>query len=169
MSVDLGLLILRGVVGLLFAAHGAQKVFGAFDGPGMEGHTGFMESLGLEPAGLWAWLSALAELVGGLLFAVGLLTPLAAAALVANMLVAIVLVHGENGLFNSDGGIEFPLTLATVALVVGLVGGGVYSVDAAANVGYPPLLDAGAMVLAFLTAGVAVLLTGGQEEAREAA
>jgi putative oxidoreductase len=128
-TVNIGLLILRIVVGLLFAGHGAQKLFGWFGGRGMVGHTGIMERLGMVPAPFWAWISALAEFLGGLGLVFGLLTPLAAVALLGAMVVAIVKVHWAKGVWNGNGGFEFPLTMATVAFVVGLTGPGVYSLD----------------------------------------
>jgi putative oxidoreductase len=136
-DVNAGLLILRSVVGLLFAGHGAQKLFGWFGGKGLTGHAGFMEMLGMRPARFWAVVSALGEFLGGLGLAVGLLTPLAAVALIGTMLVAIVKVHWAKGLWNGNGGIEFPLTLATVAFVIGLTGPGVYSLDEALRLALP--------------------------------
>ena len=126
---DLAILLLRLVVGLLFFGHGAQKVFGWFGGKGMTGQLAMMERLGLQPARLWAWVNALAELLGGLGLAAGLLTPLAATLVIGSMVVAIIKVHWPNGLWNTNRGIEFPLTLATVAFVVGLTGPGIYSLD----------------------------------------
>lgn len=127
MEIETGLAILRGFVGLLLAVHGMQKVLGWFGGPGMQGWLGAIKSMNLRPPRLWAWLSAGTELFGGLLFAVGILTPLAAAALIVNLLMAISLVHWENGFFNSRGGYEFPLTLAVAAFVIGLTGPGAYA------------------------------------------
>src|SRR2546425_8527160 len=79
MFVDLGLLALRLTLGAVFLAHGAQKAFGAFGGPGFAGATGFIGSLGFRPARLWAGLAVGGELVAGVLFVAGLLTPLAGA------------------------------------------------------------------------------------------
>jgi putative oxidoreductase len=128
-TVNIGLLILRLVVGLLFAGHGVQKLFGWFGGRGMAGHTGILERLNMSPAPFWAWVSALAEFLGGLGLLFGLLTPLAAVALIGTMLVAIVKVHWAKGVWNGNGGFEFPLTMASVAFVVGLTGPGAYSLD----------------------------------------
>jgi len=136
-TVNIGLLILRTVVGLLFAGHGAQKLFGWFGGRGMAGHTGIMERLGMSPALFWAWISALAEFLGGLGLLFGLLTPLAASALIGTMLVAIVKVHWAKGVWNGNGGFEFPLTMASVAFVVGLTGPGFYSLDRAIGLRLP--------------------------------
>lgn len=140
MQIEIGLSVLRWFVGLLLAAHGAQKVFGWFDGPGIQGWEGAMENMGLRPASLWAWLSAGIELLGGLLFALGVLTPIVAGALVVNLLMAIALVHWENGFFNSNGGFEFPLTLAVAALVIGLTGQGTYSLGPQGFVGLDPVV-----------------------------
>ncbi len=93
MLPDFAFLILRLTVGLLFAAHGAQKLFGWFGGGGMKGHTEMIHSLNIRPAPLWAWLSALAEFGGGLCLALGFFTPVAAAILISNMVMAIAKVH----------------------------------------------------------------------------
>ena len=136
-TVNVGLLILRIVVGLLFAGHGAQKLFGWFGGRGMAGHTGSMERLGMSPAPVWAWISALAEFLGGFGLLFGLLTPLAAVGLLGSMIVAIAKVHWPKGVWNANGGFEFPLTMATVAFVVGLTGPGFYSLDRILGVRLP--------------------------------
>jgi putative oxidoreductase len=131
---SLALLLLRLGVGLTFAAHGAQKVFGWWGGPGMEGWEGAMHQMRYRPARTFAVLSAFVELVGGLLLAIGLVTPLAAAALVAQSVVIIGQVHWEHGFFNAQSGIEFPLLLGIGAAAIGLAGPGAYSVDAAAGI-----------------------------------
>src|SRR5215472_2384936 len=97
--VALGLLILRVVIGLTVAAHGAQKLFGWWGGPGMHGWTGAMNHMRIRPAPVWAWVSALAEFGGGLALALGLLTPLPSFAIAGSMLVAIALVHLPKGFF----------------------------------------------------------------------
>jgi putative oxidoreductase len=164
--LDIGLLILRVVVGLVFAGHGSQKLLGWFDGPGMEGTTAMMENLDMHPPRLWAWLNALGEFLGGLGLALGLLTPLAAAALVGTMLVAVVKVHWPN-FWNSDQGIEFPLVMGTVSFVIGLMGAGIYSLDYL--LGLPlqaPLAYAMALLLMLVTVGWA-LTQGGPEDVGE--
>ncbi|MEF3313185.1 DoxX family protein [Paenibacillus sp. GYB004] len=118
------------MTGLLFAGHGAQKLFGWFGGHGLKGTGGFMESLGMRPGLQMAFMAGLLELAGGLLFALGLFTPVAAACIVITMLVAIVKVHGRNGLWVTSGGIEYNLVLIAVALTVAMSGAGAYSLDA---------------------------------------
>lgn len=125
--LSLGLLILRIAVGGIFFAHGSQKLFGWFGGHGMAGHVGFLESLGVRPARPLGTLSALGEFLGGLGVLFGVLTPIAAAALIGSMAVAIIKVHWAKGFFNHDGGFEFPLLLAVTAFVIGLVGPGRYA------------------------------------------
>lgn len=154
-DVNIGLLLLRLVAGLLFAGHGAQKVFGWFGGKGMKGQRAMIERLGLQPVWLWAWVGALGELLGGLGLVAGLLTPLAAAGAIGAMVVAIVKVHWRKGLWNTNGGIEFPLTLATVGFVVGLVGPGVYSLDSALRLALPEPLTYLAALAAMVVAVVA--------------
>jgi putative oxidoreductase len=165
--VDTGLLILRLVVGLVFVGHGAQKLFGWFGGPGMKGHIGFMEKLDVHPARFWAWVSALGEFFGGLGLALGLLTPLAATAIIGAMLVAMIRVNWPNGFWNTNRGFEWPLVLATVAFVVGLTGPGFYSLDYAFGLGLPePLVYIVALLAMLVTVAGAVippLLTRKQE------
>ncbi|MGO4545180.1 DoxX family protein [Paenibacillus sp. 2TAB23] len=130
MSIALGLLIVRLVVGLLFIGHGAQKLFGWFGGYGPKGTGGWLESIGVKPGVAMAVVAGLMELVGGLLFAAGLLTPLAAVLIVMTMLVAIVKVHGQNGLWATANGYEYNLVLLAIAIGVALTGAGEYSIDA---------------------------------------
>lgn len=125
-----GLLLIRLVIGLLFVGHGAQKLFGWFGGYGPKGTGGWMESIGLKPGVAMAVAAGLLELVGGLLFAAGLLTPLAAVLLALTMLGAIVKVHGPNGIWSTQNGYEYPLVLLIVVIGVALTGAGAYSLDA---------------------------------------
>ena len=123
-----GLLLLRVVVGATMFSHGAQKLFGWFGGPGLRGTAGFFESLGWRMPLALAFLAGLAE-TSGLAFALGLLTPLAALGIAVVMVNAILVVHWRNGFFNGNGGIEFPLALATVAVAVAATGPGRFSID----------------------------------------
>jgi putative oxidoreductase len=127
--MDTGLLIIRIVVGLLLVGHGTQKLFGWFGGYGIPGTGQFMESLGYRPGRLNAAMAGLGEALGGLLFALGLLTPLAAAAIIAVMLNAIAAVHFKNGQWVTEGGYEYNLVLVAVALGVASAGPGDVSLD----------------------------------------
>ena len=124
--MDLGLLIIRLVIGLSFAGHGAQKLFGWFGGYGLKGTGGWLESIGVKPGVAMALLAGLAELVGGLLFAAGVGTWVGALLIVLTMLVAIVKVHGQNGYWVTQNGYEYNLTLIAVAIGVALIGPGAY-------------------------------------------
>jgi len=140
--MNAGLLILRLVLGLIFVAHGSQKLFGWFGGKGLAGQSSLLERLGVRPAGFFALVSSLGEFFGGLGVAVGLLTSLAAAGILASMIVAMVKVQAPRGFWNSEGGIEWPLALAAVALALGLMGPGAYSLDFALGLRLPqPLTD----------------------------
>jgi putative oxidoreductase len=123
-----GLLLLRIVVGGTMFSHGAQKLFGWFGGHGLRGTAGFFGSLGWRLPLLMAFLAGLAE-ASGLAFAAGVLTPLAALGIAVVMLNAIIVVHWRNGFFNGNGGVEFPLVLATVAVSVAATGPGRFSID----------------------------------------
>ena len=127
--MELGLLVIRVVVGLLFVGHGTQKLFGWFGGHGLNGTGGFFDSLGMRPGKQHAFIAGLAEAGGGLLFALGLLTPLAAAALIAVMAVAIATVHAKNGLWVTSNGYEYNLVLVAVAFAVASIGAGDWSLD----------------------------------------
>lgn len=124
-------LALRIPVGMIFVAHGAQKLFGAFGGYGLEGTGQFMASLGLTPGYLMALLAGSAEFFGGLALLAGLLVRPAAAALAFAMLVAIFAVHFDKGLFMANNGYEFGLALLAVSVSLLISGGGRLSVDAA--------------------------------------
>ena len=122
-------LALRLPVGIIFAAHGAQKLFGWFGGYGLEGTGKWMASVGIEPGVLMAALAGSAEFFGGLLLIAGLLTRPAALALTVTMLVAIFSVHIQNGLFMSNNGYEFALALLAAVVSLALSGGGRASID----------------------------------------
>jgi putative oxidoreductase len=125
-----GLLLLRVVAGGTLFAHGAQKLFGWFGGSGVRGTAGFFENIGFRPPLLLALLAGLGEAAGAL-FALGFLTPVAALGMTIVMLNAIAVVHWSKGFFNGNGGIEFPLLIATVAVAVAATGPGRFSIDRA--------------------------------------
>lgn len=136
MEIDVGLLLLRAIVGLTFAAHGAQKLFGWWEGPGIAGWQRAVGNMGFRPVGLFVALSIGFEMIGGLLLALGLLTPFAVAALIAQSVAIIALAHWANGFFTTKGGIEFPLALATVVTAVALMGPGRAALDTALGITY---------------------------------
>src|SRR5580692_4973529 len=101
--MNIGVLLLRLTVGLTLGAHGTQKLFGWFGGPGLDGTGQFMEKVGLVPGRRSAMLAGLAETTGGVLLALGLATPIGAAAVLAVMLVASMKVHVKKGFFLVNG------------------------------------------------------------------
>jgi putative oxidoreductase len=149
--MDFGLLALRVVVGLLFAGHGAQKLFGAFGGHGIDGTAGFFEQIGLRPGRLHARAAGSAEFFGGLLIAAGLVTPFAAAALIGVMTAAVITVHAKNGPWVGDNGFEYNLVLSAVAVALAGVGPGQWSLDNAFGLN----LASTGWALAALVAGIA--------------
>jgi putative oxidoreductase len=132
--MDLALFVLRIVIGGLFAAHGAQKLFGSFGGHGIAGTGQFFEQLGLRPGERHARFAGVGELGGGLLLIVGFLTPLGAAAIIGTMTVAILTVHGAKGWQNTQGGYEYNVVLATAAFALAAAGPGAWSIDHALGV-----------------------------------
>jgi putative oxidoreductase len=130
MMIDLGLLIIRLVIGVLFIGHGAQKLFGWFGGYGLKGIGGWFESIGIKPGVTMALFAGLAELLGGILFALGFLTPLAGIMIAGTMVMAIVKVHAPNGIWSTSNGYEYNLTLLAVAIGVALIGPGQFALDA---------------------------------------
>src|SRR4051794_23830299 len=132
--MDVALLVLRVVVGALFAGHGLQKLLGWFGGHGLAGTGGFFDSIGLSPGRVTAAAAGMSELLGGVLFAVGLATPLAAALLIAVMTAAIVRVHWRQGLWITEGGAEYSAVLIAVAFAVSAIGAGDLSLDHALGI-----------------------------------
>ncbi|MBN8252030.1 DoxX family protein [Priestia flexa] len=128
--ISIGLLLIRLVIGLSFMAHGAQKLFGWFGGHGLKGTGGWFESIGMKPGARMALIAGLSELVGGALFAVGFLTPLAALMIAGTMFIAIIKVHGPNGYWATQNGYEYNLTLLVVAISIAIIGPGYYAIDA---------------------------------------
>lgn len=122
-------LALRIPIGIVFMAHGAQKLFGWFGGYGLEGTGQWMASIGLGPGMLMAFLAGSGEFFGGLAILLGILTRPAAAVLSVTMLVAIFAVHFEHGLFMSNGGYEFALALLAASVSLMMSGAGKLSID----------------------------------------
>ena len=137
MMTALGLLVLRLGIGLIIAAHGAQKLFGVWGGPGMTKWAQSVQRLRIRPAQPWAWVAALSEFGGGLLLALGLLSPLGSLAIIGAMLVAIATVHLSKGFWAGKGGFEFNLALITGAASLAFTGPGPYSLESALGIHLP--------------------------------
>lgn len=120
--MSLALLMLRLAVGLLLAGHGSQKLFGWFGGTGLQGTAAWLATMGFRPAVAWAVLAGVLELGGGLLFALGLFSPMGALMIAASMLTAMAKVHWPR-LWAATGGFELPLVNLAVVVAVGLSGG----------------------------------------------
>lgn len=165
--MEVGLFVLHLVVGLLVAGHGAQKLFGAFGGHGLDGTSGFFESLGLRPGRLHAVAGGGAELVGGLLLALGLLTPLGAALVIAVMVTAIATVHATKGVWNTEGGYEYNVVLIAIATALAGAGAGDWSLDAVLGLDIAGAGWAVAALAAGLVGGLGAVAGGRVASARE--
>jgi putative oxidoreductase len=157
MATAAALLILRLVLGLTMAGHGAQKLFGWWGGPGMKVWIAGMTRMRVRPPVAWAWMSALAEVLGGLAVAVGLLSPLGNLGVAASMLVAVALVHRAKGFWVSKGGYEYNLLIVATVTALAITGPGSYSLDSILGIHLPEPLTLVVGTIAVL-AGVGVAL-----------
>ncbi|WP_431953040.1 DoxX family protein [Nocardia lijiangensis] len=157
LPTDLGLLVLRLALGLTMAAHGAQKLFGWFDGAGLDRTAKFFESQGYPASQAAAVLAGVSEGFGGLALALGLLTPLAAASILGVMINATAFKWG--GGFFSAKGIEYELLLIFSSVTIALAGPGRFSVDSAVGFLRPYRLTYGiaAIALALISAGIVMV------------
>jgi putative oxidoreductase len=133
-SLGLGLLLVRVVIGLVMAAHGTQKLFGWFGGYGLNKTGEFFVHLGFRPGRAFAATASLAEVTSGLLVALGFIGPVGPAIMISVMIVAMITVHWEHGLFASNNGIEVPLLYLAAALGLAMTGFGPYSLDNALGI-----------------------------------
>jgi len=128
-TLSIGLLLVRIVIGLIMAAHGAQKLLGWFGGYGLRGTGQFFEQIGFQPGPAFAAAASISEIVSGLLVALGFLGPIGPALMISVMIVAAMTVHWEHGLFAANNGIELPLLYGITAFGLALTGFGQYSLD----------------------------------------
>ncbi len=126
---SLSLFVLRICIGLMFMAHGSQKLFGVFGGPGIQGFTQSLAGMGLPNPMLQAYLAAGSEFLGGLFLTLGLFTRLAVFPPLFVMIVAIAKVHWSHGFFMQKGGFEYPLMIVGALMALLSLGGGKFSVD----------------------------------------
>jgi putative oxidoreductase len=141
-TVSFGLLVLRVVVGLIMAAHGAQKLLGWFGGYGLRGTGEFFVQLGFQPGPAFAAAASISEIISGLLVTLGFLGPIGPALMISVMIVAAMTVHWEHGLFAANNGIELPLLYGASAFALALTGFGQYSLDGLLGIaGRLPLTD----------------------------
>jgi putative oxidoreductase len=151
-TIDAGLLVLRLTLGLYMFAHGAQKLFGWFKGPGLEGTSGIMAQLGFYPPRAFATVASVTEVASGLLVTLGALGPVGPALMISVMIVAMVTVHWNGGAFAMNNGIELPLLFAAGAAALALTGPGRYALDTVLGLG---ALEDPRLALAALAVGVA--------------
>lgn len=158
--MDFGLFVLHAVVGLFFIGHGAQKLFGVFGGHGLAGTAGFFESLGLRPGRMHATAAGIAELGGGILLALGLLVPVAAALIVATMVAAVATAHAGKGPWATDGGWELNVTYVVAVVALAGAGAGAWSLDNAFGLDLSGTEWAVGSLAAGLLGGAGAVLSG---------
>jgi putative oxidoreductase len=154
--MDIAFLIVRLIVGLALAAHGAQKLLGWFGGPGLRGTAGMFENLGFRPGIIFAWMAGLGETGGGLLTLLGLGGALGPVLIVLVMIVAVGAVHISKGFFISNGGWELNAAYVAGALAIAFCGNGAYSLDNALNLTF--LTQPEQIWFAFAAAAIVALL-----------
>lgn len=139
---NLAVLVLRAVMGSLLAGHGAQKLFGSFNGPGLEGTSGWLESLGMRPGRPWAVAAGLSEFGGGVFMILGLLNPIGPLGAIGSMVMATAKAHSVKPIWVTEGGAELPVTNIAIATALMLNGPGKYSLDRALGIRWPRWLVA---------------------------
>jgi putative oxidoreductase len=154
--LDAALLLLRGVSGGLLAGHGAQKAFGAFEGPGPEGTRGIMQMLRMQPPHIWGRAAGLSELIGGSLTALGALSPIGPITAIAPMVMATTTAHWGKPIWVTKGGAELPVINMATFTALAITGPGRFSVDAALGIRVPRWMVG--LTIAGVTAGTVVAL-----------
>jgi putative oxidoreductase len=135
---DVGLLIARLIAGALIAGHGAQKLFGWFEGPGWQTWTSLTESMmGLRPGRFWGALQAAGELGGGALTALGFLNPLGPIGIITTMLAAAYKGHWGKPIWAAKGGAELSVSFLATAVLLGTQPASRYSLDGLLGVRLP--------------------------------
>ncbi|MGQ0434385.1 MAG: DoxX family protein [Microthrixaceae bacterium] len=131
-AINLVLLVFRCALGAVMLAHGINHIFG---GGKIAGTARWFASLGMKPGILHAWLASLMEVIGGVLLALGLLTPFGGAVVIGVMLVAWITNHRGNGffIFRPGEGWEYVMTLTFAGLAIAVIGPGAWSLDNAFN------------------------------------
>ena len=127
--MEFAFLTLRFSLGSMFIAHGLQKAFGLFGGPGIVRFSGMLSGLGFNPPLYWAYLAAYIELIAGLFVLLGLFTRISAALLLMLTIVAAIKVHLPNGFFISQGGLEYNYIIAAVCFFIIISGPGKFSIN----------------------------------------
>ncbi len=166
---DVGLLLLRLVIGGLLAGHGSQKLFGWFEGPGMKGTKGMVESMGFKPGAPWAAAASASEFGGGVLTTTGFLHPLGPLGTIGAMLIAAIKVHGGKPIWAAKGGAELPAINIATALSLILMGAGRFSLDNLLGIRLPrPLVITVAVIeAALIVLGLIQSATPATEETEE--
>jgi putative oxidoreductase len=167
-------LIVRLAQGSLMAGHGAQKLFGSFGGPGLEGTSGFMEMLGMRPGRPWAYLAGLSEFGGGVLTALGIFNPLGPLGIIGAMAMATRKAHWGKPILVTEGGAELPLLNIAVSTALMIREPDKYSLDRVLGIRLPGWVGPVGLVGILLTLLYAELETDEpppeqEEEAQEGA
>jgi putative oxidoreductase len=126
--MDLASLILRLSLGIVFLAHGLQKTFGMFSGPGLNGFSNMLSGLGFKPALLWASVAAFIELIGGVCLVLGVFTKSMATLIMLLMVVAVLKVHLSKGFFGMAGGFEYNFLIISVCIALIILGTGKFGI-----------------------------------------